>query len=122
MGQENSGLSSILVRKSHPMIYSELSFTPVLFNDFCKLKNIKEIELLSIDTEGLDYDILNNIDLDSIDIKCIFFELWPYDNDDAENKVETGHILLNTLIQKYSNYTLSRCAFDNQDSYRLDKK
>jgi len=43
-------------------------------SEFLKKNNIKNIDYLSIDIEGMDYDVLINLDLNKLQIKNISFE------------------------------------------------
>jgi FkbM family methyltransferase len=53
----------------------DMSYIPTTtFNQICKDLNIKSIDLLSIDTEGCDFDILMSIDFNVIKPKYIIFE------------------------------------------------
>lgn len=117
-----SGMSSILLRKSHQKIIGKITFAPMLFSSFCDMFNIKEIELLSIDTEGFDYEILNSIDPSILEIKKVYFEYWPFEDDDMENKISTGNSFLNEVLKKYSNYNLKDIVLDGQKSYVLEKQ
>lgn len=121
LGRENSGLSSILNRRSHQMIYDEIEFCGILFSKFCEDNSIREIEMLSIDTEGLDYEILDNIDLKHIDIKTIYFEKWDFESDDLDGIVETGSIFLERILDKYKEYSLTELLLDGQPSYCLER-
>jgi FkbM family methyltransferase len=116
-----SGMSSILKRKSHQQIIGKTNFIPELFSSFCQKNKILNIELLSIDTEGFDYEILNSIDPTLIDIKKIYFEYWPFENDDIEQKVNTGNSFLKIVMNKYKNYILTDTFLDGQKSYFLEK-
>jgi len=118
---DDSGLSSLINRKSCPPNYTK-EIDCLSFNDFCNQYNIKNIELLYINTEGLDYEILNSIDLTNIEIENIIFEKWPFDNDDNNNKYRTGPNFLNThLIPKYNNYKWDNLIVDGMESFKLTK-
>ena len=49
------------------------------FNDICVEHNIKEIELLMLDTEGFDFAILNSIDFSTVKINNIITENFGFD-------------------------------------------
>lgn len=118
----NMDLSSVINRNSFQQISEIINFIPITFNDFCITNNITEIDYLSIDTEGLDYEILLSIDLNSINIKKIVFEKWSYVNDDLDGKVQTGNILIAAIIEKFKNYNLNELIIDNMSSFSLTKK
>ena len=69
-----------------------------------------------IDTEGYDYEILNSIDLELVDIKEIMCEHWGDDGDDMDNtrEIRTGATFFaNVIIPKYEKYyTISMDKFD----------
>lgn len=103
-------LSSILNRKSHPHAIDIIKFSPITFDDVCKIFNCTDIKLLCIDTEGYDYWILNNINIEKYKIETIECELWPYDIDSEEN-IKTGPTFFETVIfPKYSKiYNITKC-------------
>lgn len=118
----NSGLSSLLNRRSHRQLRGEMLVRCVTFNEFCKQNGIQAIEYMSIDTEGLDYEILNSIDLAAVDIKEIVFEAWSHVADDLNGQYLTGDAYLNDVVLKrYDNYTLSETRLDGMKSYSLRK-
>ena len=57
----------------------ELKCKTIKFSTLCKLYNITKIDYLQIDTEGYDSEIISSIDLNSIDVKIIRYEKWPFD-------------------------------------------
>ena len=77
------GNYSLLNRKSHPLkdISTSKKIETKTFEDFCNENSITRIECLFIDTEGLDYEILNSIDLSKININTIIFEEWVHEDD-----------------------------------------
>lgn len=114
MGSKNPnyGLTSILHRKSYNHVLNTIPMDGITFKEFLEIYSIKEIELLMIDTEGYDYEILNSIDIDSMDIKEIVCEHWGHNNDDLESKnINTGDDFLKNIIlpkfqEKYSYNTI----------------
>lgn len=93
------------------------------FNTLCDKLSIIEIEYLSIDTEGLDYEILNSIDLSKVDIKTIVFEKWNIENDDLNEKYRTGLSFLNSfIVPKFKNYIWEDIMLGNSPTYKLTKK
>ncbi len=119
---DDSSHSSIINKRSHPNKSSK-KIKCVNFNHFCDKYHIKNIELLSIDTEGMDYEILNSIDLSKIKIQNILFEKWAFEKDDLNNKYRTGENFLNTyIIPKYKNYKWDIINFDGAETYKLIKK
>jgi len=118
----NSGLSSLIDRKSYNWKQSELEIDCITFNNFCNQFNISKIDYLSIDTEGLDYEILNSIDLKLVDIKEIVFEWWSYEDDDMQNKYRTGvNFLENVVLPKYTNYDRSEIILDGMRTIKLNQ-
>lgn len=118
----NSALSSLVNRKSHRQKRDEMTIRCEKFNDFCDTWEIKEIEYMSIDTEGLDYEILNSIDIVKVDIKEIVFEEWPYDADDLNEQFSTGgKFLIEEVLPKYKEYEMSEIILDHQRNYKLTK-
>jgi len=119
----DSGLSSLLHRNSYNHIQSSIEIDCVTFDAFCAANDIVQIEYLTVDCEGMDYEILNSIDIDKIDIAEISFEVWPYENDDLAGKYRTGESFLNGhLIPKYENYVVGRDVLDGMDSLVLVKR
>lgn len=95
----------------------------VTFNDLCSKYLVTEIEYLSIDTEGLDYEILNSIDLLKVNIKTIVFEKWNIENDDLNEKYRTGISFLNRLIvPKFKNYVWRDIMLGTSPTYELTKR
>lgn len=92
------------------------------FNALCDKFSITKIEYLSIDAEGLDYEILNSIDLSKVDIKTIVFEKWNIDNDDLNEKYRTGLDFLNSFIlPKFKNYIWEDILLGTSPTYKLTK-
>ncbi len=122
---DSPGVSSLLDRKTHP-IKSKFSIKiPVVtFSTLCEAFAISEIECLFIDTEGLDYEILNSIDTSKIDINTIVFEQWAYDSDDLNGIYRTGPTFLNKfIVPKFKDYMWETIMFgDNMENYKLTKK
>lgn len=120
---DHSGLSSLINRKSYNNLRDSVDIECKTFNQFCDYHHITNIQLLWIDTEGLDYEILYSIDLNSVVINEIIFEYWPYSDDDRNSKYRTGDEFLNTvIIPKYHNYTLEYCCIDGMKSIKLTNK
>jgi len=92
--------SSLIKRKSHIIPKREINIESITFEELCKIYNINEIELLLIDTEGLDYEIINSIDFSKISIKKLIFEKWNYHNDDLNEKYKTGEDFLEKEIKE----------------------
>jgi FkbM family methyltransferase len=116
-----SGHSSIIRRKSHPPdIFKKIK--TISFNEFCEKLLIKDIECLYIDTEGLDYEILNSIDFSKINIQTIYFEKWGFDNDDLNEKYRTGPEFLKSVLLKFENYIYETEFIDGMETYKLTKK
>lgn len=118
---DNHTHSSLLRRKSYDKSLKQIIFTPVLFDDFCILNKIETIDLLSIDTEGFDYEILYSLNINKINILKIYFELWLHPDDDLNYKIRSGPNFLPIVLKKYTSYDLSKITLDNQPSYCLRK-
>jgi len=104
----SSGHSSLVKRKSHQVPADTCTVEAITFNNLCKMYNIQEIEYLYIDTEGLDYEIINSINFEEIKINNICFEEWPHEQDDLNHNFKTGRLFLETevkpKIEKYFSY------------------
>ena len=120
----DSGWSSSINRRHNiPKIKpTTMKINTLTFNDLCEKYDISNIEYLSIDTEGLDYEILNSIDLSKIDIKNILFEKWNIDNDDLNENYRTGLQFLNDyIIPKYKDYKWEDTILGFSPTYKLIK-
>lgn len=93
------------------------------FSALCDKFSIIEIEYLSIDAEGLDYEILNSIDLSKVNIKTIVFEKWNIENDDLNEKYRTGLSFLNSfIVPKFKDYVWEDIILGTSPTYKLTKK
>jgi FkbM family methyltransferase len=120
---DNSGLSSIINRKSYSHKTTAIDIVCKSFDVFCEDNQISHIDYLCIDTEGLDYEILNSIDINRINIDVIEFEEWPYENDDDNDNYKTGVTFLQCeVLPKYKNYILDKLIIGDMPSFRLTKK
>lgn len=118
----HSGHSSLLNRRTHSKI-GELNIICKPFNVFCEEWDIKDIELLYIDTEGLDYEILNSIDFTTVSISDIICEVWPYENDDLNCKFRTGEKFLNEVVlPKMGDYDFTRITIEGMASLCFKRK
>lgn len=117
----DGGLSSTLRRRTLGEPIEKIKFIPKTFNDFCLEHEISNIEVLFIDTEGLDYEILNSIDIEKINIKDIYFEYWPHENDDLNGKVLTGDHQLKKVFDKYKDYSIKEIILGGMKSYQMQK-
>ena len=107
-----SGHCSLINRKTHPIKPTTKKIITTTFNSLCEQLSITNIELLFIDTEGVDYEILNSIDLSKIDINNIIFEYWPHENDDLNSQYRTGDkFLYDVVVPKYKNYLLDTTTY-----------
>jgi len=121
---EVHGNHSLVNRKTHPLrkTVKTKKVTTTTFNNFCYNQGIDEITVLMIDTEGLDYEILNSIDLDKVNIQTIYFEEWPVEEDDINNKYRTGPSFLNSHLKpKFNNYTWSKELLGGMHNFKLIK-
>jgi FkbM family methyltransferase len=94
-----SGHSSLIKRKSHMTPLEEIDVESISFNDLCKDLNAQEVEKLQIDTEGLDYEIVNSIDFSKVSIKTLIFEAWGHQDDDLNNVYRTGASFLEKEVK-----------------------
>ena len=114
-------LSSLINRKSTSL--SNKQYVPTKkINTFLKELNCKNIEELNIDTEGLDYELLLSLDIDNNNIKTIVCEVWPYDDDDANEVFKTGPHMLNKIYSKYFEYEVENVIFSGMPSLKFTKK
>jgi FkbM family methyltransferase len=60
--ETGDGHSSLIVRKSHNCVAERVEIEAITFNELCNIYKTKDVEMLFIDTEGLDYEIINSID------------------------------------------------------------
>ena len=118
-----SGHSSLIKRKSHwHKTPTERRIPVITFNNMCEEFSIKQIECLMIDTEGMDYEILNSINYEEIDIQTIIFEKWPFDEDDINGRYRTGlKFLYESVYYKLSNYNWDEYN-DGDSNFILTKK
>lgn len=92
---DNGGHNSLSKRVSHPTRTEgdNVPFRRVpctTFNNLCNMAAVKKIDLLCIDTEGLDAEIIHSIDLDSVLVDTIIWEKWSHANDDENGIYQTG--------------------------------
>lgn len=118
-----TGHSSLINRRSHQCKTDSLKIECKTFNDFCKERSITHVELLYIDAEGLDYEIINSIDLNIVKINEIICEVWPYDNDDMNGNFRTGESFLNSVvIPKLKDYTCNTLVIEGANSLQFKLK
>jgi FkbM family methyltransferase len=120
--QDHSGGSSLLLRKSAEFYEDEYEFIDcTTFNDVIRDYHINKIDLLVIDTEGYDMTIINSINFNLIKPKNIWFEYWPYDNDDKNNLIEfTSYNQSKHIIDKLNMNGYILTKFDNNVLASLD--
>lgn len=117
LGEEISGLSSIVDRKSYSHKLDTISFIPFTFDELCDNFNIREIELLMIDTEGYDYMILNSISLEKYKIRCIICENWVHEID-SDGDIQTGPTFFNNVIRhKFKDFTIKDLDIAHDPNY-----
>lgn len=113
------GGSSLINRKSYPLDKMR-NVTGKTLNDLCDELLITEIECLSIDTEGLDYEILNSIDFSELKINTIFCEKWNHMNDDLNGTYRTGNKFLNeNIVPKFKNYHWEEITMGGQPTIKM---
>lgn len=92
---DNGGHNSLSKRVSHPVRTDgdNLPSRRVLcttFNNLCNMAGVREVDLLCIDTEGLDAEIIHSIDFDRVGIDTIIWEKWNHADDDENGVYQTG--------------------------------
>ena len=119
----NPDHASLIQRKSHNVGGDIIECKCLTLNQFFKKNKIVEVDLLLLDCEGLDVEILKNTNLSLANIKSIVYEHWPYENDDANNRYQTGPTLSNNLIQDMlsQGYTCESVLIDGQPNIKLTK-
>ena len=119
---EASGHSSLLNRPSNPIRNGSIKISIMTFKTFCDMFYITDIEYISVDTEGGDYEIVNTFALEAVDIKQLVFEKWAQDNDDKNNVFRTGQAFLhNKVFPKFKGYKLREIILDKMPSYEFTK-
>lgn len=99
---------SHLVQHNHPLekIY-KLTVPAITLNLFFKQNNLKNIDKLFIDTEGMDVDIVDSIDFTDLSIKYIHFECQHSDGVHSNGGPKLNNCL--DRLQKL-NYNLIRAS------------
>jgi len=92
---ENGGHDSLSKRKSHPSRKEGDSVSMKIvecttLENFCYENKIESIDLLCIDTEGLDNEIILSIDFEKVPISEIIWEEWIHEDDDENATYKTG--------------------------------
>jgi FkbM family methyltransferase len=89
----------------------------IKFEDLLKEFNIDHINYLQIDTEGFDYEIINSIDFNNINIDIIRFEKWEFSSESfskfnnlSENLGLNGH---KKIMNKLSEFYILKDISDN---------
>ena len=119
----DSQLSSLIKRKTtnaDPVGFAKIQI--ITLKKLCDSLDIKDIDHLSIDTEGLDYHILMSIDLNERNISEIIFEEWWPEQDDINGVYDTGPHLLEKVKEKYKDYNWERIVLENMQNFKLNKK
>jgi hypothetical protein len=117
----NDGLSSLVNRNSY-WLTDKIKVKANTINEIINDLDIREIDELHIDIEGLDYEVLLSLDIDKYNFKLITCEIWPYSDDDKNNKFRTGPSLLNQIFDKFKNYDITEFSFSGMPSLKLTKK
>ena len=79
------------------------------FNDLMNKYSISEVDKLQIDVEGAEYEILNSIDYEKININQILFESKHFDG--TFNKGKKLELIKKTLVSK--NFILNQIDEEN---------
>ena len=112
-----TSIKSDHVKKQYPdAIIKKFSVDNLTINDFLK-NHVKEktIDYLSIDLEGMDYEILINLNLDEFDIKRISIEHFHLKKNEKKN-------LVNHLLKKDYSYMGYGYDHNNLDYLFIKKK
>lgn len=115
--------SSLINRATHNCVTSTLKVETITFQQLCEIYQINEIELLCVDTEGMDYEIINSIDFSQIPIHNLIFEEWPFSNDDINQNFKTGPIFFQEVksnLEKF--FTLKEIIPSNPINLFYQKK
>ena len=115
------GGASLLNRKGYDLnIIREVA--AITFDKLCENYSIDVVEYLCIDTEALDYEILNSIDLSKVNIKTIFFEKWDSGDEDLNENFKNGINFLNKfIVPKYKDFKWEIIIMDEMPTYKLTK-
>lgn len=119
---KESGHSSLIKRRSHITPVEEMDVESITFHDLCKTYNISEIELLQIDTEGLDYEIINSINFEEIKINNLIFEVWTYSDDDLNSVYKTGLEFLSQIRKEKLEEAYEWSKIRNHCDFKLTLK
>lgn len=114
------GLSSLIQRRTYELKSSTI-VEAITLNSLLDRFNIKTVDELHIDAEGMDYNIMLSLDIEKYDFKLITCEIWPYDNDDLNSRFETGPVLLKKVMKKYSSYMISETTIGDMPSLKFVK-
>ena len=116
----NTSHNSLVKRLSHPWREGggDLRFEMVpcmTLGLFCDIHKIQSVDLLCIDTEGLDSEIILSIDFVKIQIKEMIWETWDHEDDDENGVYRTGIDIHNEVLAKLEHYgyTVSACGIEN---------
>jgi len=116
---ENFGGSSLLNRKRYPLNVTR-KVTAITFNKLCEDYSINCVEYLCVDTEALDYEILNSIDLSKIFIKTILFEKWDEGDEDLNGVYKNGVTFFNEFLSsKFKDFKQEIIIMDNMPTYKF---
>lgn len=87
---------------------------------FLTEQDIGTVEVLFIDCEGLDLLILKSTNLFDLDIKCIYFEYWPHQNDDKSGNFSTTHYELDEFFNLYKDfYEIEECNIEGMKTFKM---
>jgi FkbM family methyltransferase len=119
---KNGQHDSLCNRKTHPLReqvkkFSSRTVPCMSINGFLAWIDKREIDLLCIDTEGLDDEIILSIDFSKVSIRRIIWEVWGHENDDENGFYRTGPTIQKETISKLEGmgYLVSKHAFGPDD-------
>jgi len=113
------GGSSLLNRKNYTLNVKR-KIKSITFNQLCENYLINDVEYLCIDTEALDYEILNSIDISKTNIKIIVFEKWDKGDEDLNERYKNGIEFFNEIISpKFKDFTQEIIIMDSMPTYKF---
>lgn len=98
----------------------EVKCPSMKLSTFLTEQDIGTVEVLYIDCEGLDLLILKSVNLFDLDIKCIYFEYWPHQNDDKSGNFSTTRYELDEFFNLYKDfYEIEECNIEGMKTFKM---
>lgn len=103
--KEISSISKSHLQKHNQNNFLEREFICLTINKLLKKYQIKKLDILFIDAEGLDDKIIKSIDFDNFDIKKIFYENLHINNEEIKIFLNSKNYYINekTLTNGWTN-------------------